>query len=69
MATVVFIFERESMPIQCLKTEKMKDICTKFSFRIMESINSLLFLYNGDKVKYELTFNEQANSFDKKIIK
>ena len=69
MATVVFLFEGESMPIQCLKTEKMKDICTKFTFRINKSINSLCFLYGGDKLKYELTFNEQTNSIDKKKIK
>lgn len=66
MATVVFTLEGKPLTIQCLKTEKMKDICNRFSLKIDKSINSLLFLYGGAQVNYEFTFNEQANSIDKK---
>ena len=64
MAKVVFSFEGVEMPIQCLKENKMKDICSKFSSKINVDINSLYFVYNGTTINFELTFREQANSID-----
>ena len=54
--------------IQCLKNEKMKQICEKFAFKSGLDFASLYFLYNGGKIDFNLTFYEQANSFDKENL-
>ena len=43
----------------------MKDIIDKFLIKIENKENNLYYLYNGTKINYELTFNEQANDIDK----
>ena len=43
----------------------MKDICLKFSFKINIDITSLYFLYGGEKINLNLTFEQLANSIDK----
>ena len=42
----------------------MLDICNKFATKIDMKINILYFLYNGNKINYELTFKQQANTMD-----
>ena len=64
MAKVVFSLDGKETHIQCLKEDKMKDICNKFSSKINININFLYFLYNGNQINLELTFKEQVNSFD-----
>ena len=57
MATTVYIFNGISTSIQCSKNQKMKEICDKFCSKINTNINSLVFLYGGNKLdldkKYE----------------
>ena len=43
----------------------MKDIIDKFLIKIKSKKNNLYYLYNGSKINFELTFNEQANDLDK----
>ena len=43
----------------------MKDIIDAFLIKIHNKENNLYYLYNGTKINFELTFNEQANDFDK----
>ena len=43
----------------------MRDICQKYSTKIDKNINSLLFLYGGNRVNFELSFEELANSLDR----
>jgi len=50
--------------IQCSKEDKMKDICQKYATKVKVNINSLIFLYGGNQIKFELRFKEQANSID-----
>ena len=64
MAKVVFSYIGMEIEIQCLKTDKMRDICNKFFTKINMNMNSLFFLYAGNKINYELSFIDQANSFD-----
>ncbi len=66
MATVIFTYEGIPIKVQCLKEDKMKDICNKFAVKADININSLLFMYGGNKINYELTFKKQANSIDNK---
>ena len=42
----------------------MKDICKNYSNKINKNMDSLLFLYKGNKVNFELSFKEQANDID-----
>ena len=38
------------------KEDKMKYICYKFDSNVDININSLLFIYGGNKINYELTY-------------
>ena len=64
MAKVIFSFEGKEIYIQCLEEDKMRDICKKFSSKINIDINLLLFIYNGNKINFELRFKDQANILD-----
>ena len=64
MAKVIFSYNGTELTIQCTKDDKMKDICKRFSTKVDINMNSLFFLYGGNKINYELTFMEQANSND-----
>ena len=37
-----------------------------FANKLQIDVNNLLFMYNGNRINKELTFEEQPNSFDKK---
>ena len=65
MASVIFTYEGLPLKVQCLKEDKMKDICNKYISKININMNSLYFLYGGNQINLELTFKEQANSIDK----
>ena len=65
MAKVIFSFNGIQTIIQCLKEDKMKNICNKYASKINININSLIFIYGGNKINYEISFQEQANSIDK----
>ena len=64
-AKVIFNFEGINMSIQCTKEEKMKDICQRYEAKVQKKMNSLIFLYGGKQLNFELSFEEQANSLDK----
>ena len=63
-ALVIFNLEGINMTIQCTKEEKMKNICQRYATKVQRNINSLLFLYGGNQLNLELSFEEQANSID-----
>ena len=65
MAKVIFTYNGYETIIQCLKEDKMRDICNKYASKINLNINSLLFIYGGNQINLEFTFEDQANSFDK----
>jgi len=43
----------------------MKDICLRYSTKLGKNINQLIFLYGGNQINFELSFENQANSKDK----
>ena len=65
-AIAFFTFKGREIKIECLEEDKMEDICQKFAQKILLNINSLLFLYGGAQINFELSFLEKANSIDKK---
>ena len=64
-AKVIFTLEGTSETIECFPEEKMRDICQKYADTIRTNFNLLVFLYNGNQLKFNLSFREQANSTDK----
>ena len=64
-AKVIFNFEGVNVTIQCSKQEPIKDICQKYVNKIDKNINSLIFLYGGNQLNFNLNFNQQANSLAK----
>ena len=65
MSKVIFDYEGKEFFIQCTKDEKMKDICQKYVNKINRTIDSLIFLYGGKQLNFNLNFNEQTNTIDK----
>ena len=64
-ARATFSFEGKEIKIQCFNEDKMKDICQKFANKIKKNLNSLLFIYGGDYINFDLSFKEQASIVDK----
>ena len=67
MAEVEFIYNGININIPCNNNDKMKDICSKFINKAQIDKNSIYYLYNGDKINEELTFDKIVN--DKNINK
>ena len=65
MSRVVFVFNGVETKIQCLKDDKMKDICNKYISKIQSNINQLYFIYGSNKLNLDLTFDQLANEIDK----
>ena len=63
---VIFTLDGREIAIQCSKRDQMKSICQKFAFKVKTSLNSLMFLYAGNKVNFDLTLETQARSIDRK---
>ena len=61
---VIFILEGQEVKIQCSKDDKMKEICQRYATKIEADVKSLMFLYGGSQINYDLTFKEQATSID-----
>ena len=70
MATkVTFIYECDSMSIQCKKEDKMKDICQTYSNKLGINIKLLTFLYGGSQINLEFKYNEiNKNNNEMKVI-
>ena len=64
-ASVVFTLDGVNLTIKCTTEDKIKEICEKYSTQITKNMNSLLFLYEGNKVNFDLSFKEQANEIDR----
>ena len=63
MLSIKFTFNGIETIIQCKKEDKMKDICNRYLSKIeILDINSLIFLYGGEKINLNLTVGELANS-------
>jgi len=66
MSKVIFIYKTIQNIFECQKEELMLNICHRFCKEKNIEMNKLYFLYDGGKINYSLTFNEQANNNDKK---
>ena len=64
-AKAIFTLDCADLTVQCKTDDKMRDICQKFSTKINKDINYFLFLYGGNLVNFELSFNSQASQIDR----
>ena len=64
-AKVIFTLDGIDISIQCTNEELFKDICQKYANKIEKNINSLVFLYSGQILNLQLSFQEKVNSIDK----
>ena len=64
-AKVIFTLNGDNLTIQCSKMDKMRDICQKYATKVNKNIDSLVFLYGGNQINFNLSFNEQASSLDR----
>ena len=64
-ASAIFTFRQEEIIIKCLTTEKMKNICERFTLQINQNINKLNFKYDGNLINEELKYEEQVNEKNK----
>ena len=69
MAEIKFMFNGSQIIIQCSKEEKMKDLFKRFANKSNTDINSIIFLYDGNKINEDLKLNELINSIDKQSNK
>ena len=53
-----FSFNSTETTILCLKEDKMESICIQFTSKIGLNINSIYFLFGGNKLNLELTFKQ-----------
>ena len=56
---VIFLYNGNTIIIQCRREEKMKDIANRFKTKIGLNSNNLIFLCNGTILNLEHTFNEE----------
>ena len=64
-AIIIFSFENKDVTVQCPKNIKMKDICQKYSQNIGHDIDSLYFLYEGNVINLESSFEDLVLPNDK----
>ena len=57
-ANTIFTLEGVSLTIQCTENDIMKDICQKYANKIERNINSLVFLYGGSQLNFNLKFKD-----------
>ena len=64
-AKAIFTLDCVDLTVLCKTDDKMRDICQKFSTKINKDMNYFLFLYGGNLVNFELSFNSQASKIDR----
>ena len=64
-ANAIFTLDGSNYIIQCSKEDKMRDICQKYAIKMNINMNSLIFLYGGSQINFELCFKDQVNLIDK----
>ena len=65
MAKVIFTYKKIYSTFDCGIEEKIGIICQTFALKIYMDIDKLYFLYKGNNINKELTFEELADKMDK----
>ena len=65
MAEVIFNYNGIDTSVQCKKNQNIKDICIKFCNKIQLNIDKMLFIYGGENINLDLSFDEVIKKTDK----
>ena len=65
---MTFIYDCIGTTVKCKKTDKMRDICQRYSAKLGIGLKLLTFLYGGKPLDFELTLNETNPSDDETKI-
>ena len=68
MAKVIFNLDGKETMVECSRQETMKEIIQRFANKAFKDLNNYIFIYGGDNIKPNLTFESQANHEDKKRL-
>ena len=68
-ANVIFTLYGVPISIQCNENDVMKDICQKYANKIQRNINTLIFLYGGNELNYNLKFKDVITIKESKEMK
>ena len=64
MTEILFNLNGIQTIIQCVGEEKMKEIFKRYASKIQADLNSIYFIYGGNKVNEELSLNEINNQMN-----
>lgn len=64
MAKIIFILNGIQTVIQCDIQDKMNNLFKKFASKLNIDINDYIFIYGGNRIDKDLTFEQLANSID-----
>ena len=62
MAKVIFQYNSQTIEIQCKISDTFNDICKSLINKVNIDEDKLIFLYGGNQINKELTFEKLANS-------
>ena len=63
---VIFTYNGQKTIIQCMKTDKMRNIFEKYNSKVeLDKTKNYYYLYNGDKINEELKYEELVSDIDK----
>ena len=55
---IIFTLDGVELTIQCTQNDIMKDICQNYANKITRNINTLVFLYGGNQLNFNLKFKD-----------
>ena len=68
---VIFTLDGVNLSIQCNENDVMKDICQKYANKVKRNINTLVFLYGGNQLNFNLKFKDiitDKKSYEMKVL-
>ena len=65
MSEIEFIYNGQSLIIQCYLEDKIEEICQKFSTKIQKHLNELYFLYEGNQLNMNSKLNQIKSKSEK----
>ena len=65
MTKVEFYYNGIINEILCKEDEKMEEICKRYSMKTQIDINTIYFLYSGNKINLQLAYSQIINNIDR----
>ena len=65
MSKVEFNHNGNYTIILCQENERMEEICKRYTYKSLIDINNVYFLYNGNQINLQLTYNQIVNDIDR----